>query len=120
MLDAPHSDLFWQRSQQEGADVFRLTGSFCLLSPEKLDEFREVAKALDAPRCVLDMREVHYMDSAGLGVIALIARHAAANSSTVVVIPSAQVRRLMETTGIDRAVLIADSIPAALEAKPPE
>jgi hypothetical protein len=47
-----------------------------------------------------------------------MARHAAANSTTLVVIPSTPVRRLMATTGIERALLVADSIHAALEVKP--
>lgn len=111
-------NLFWERTQQEGAEVLRISGAFCLLNPEKLDEFREMAKGLDAKRCVLDMREVGYMDSAGLGIVAMVAKYAAANSATVVVIPSAQVRKLMATTGIDRAVVIAESIPAALDTKP--
>lgn len=114
----PHHDLFWERSQQEGAEVFRITGSFCLLSPEKLDEFREVAKSLDCKRCVLDMREVPYMDSAGMGILALIARYAAANDASLVIVPSAQVRKLITSTGMDRALLFAESIPAALDAKP--
>jgi anti-anti-sigma factor len=118
MKDAPHSDLCWERSQQEGAEIFRVTGSFCLLCPDKLDQFRDAARSVDAPRCVLDLREVGYMDSAGLGVVALMARHAAANSTTLVVIPSTPVRRLMATTGIERALLVADSIHAALEVKP--
>lgn len=118
MLVNPESNLAWEHSQQGDADVLRVSGSFCLLSAEKLDEFRELAKGLDNKRCVFDMREVTYIDSAGLGVIALIARFAAANSTTVVVVPSPQVKKLILSTGLDRAVLFADSIPAALDAKP--
>ncbi len=117
-MSTPHHDLFWERTQQEGAEVFRVSGSFCLLCPEKLDEFREVAKGLDTRRCILDMREVPYMDSAGMGIIALIARYAHANDASLVVVPSAQVRKLITSTGLDRALLMADSIPSALEAKP--
>ena len=113
----PHNDLFWERRQQEGAEIFRISGSFCLLSPDKLDEFREVAKGLDTKRCILDMREVPYMDSAGMGILALIARYAVANDAALVVVPSAQVRKLITSTGMDRALLFADSIPAALDAK---
>lgn len=125
-MDQPQKDLNWEQWQRKGAEVFRITGAFCLLSAEKMDALRDAAKALDAKRIVIDMREVPYMDSAGLGVIALIARYASANDAALVIVPSEQVRKLMRTTGIDRVVSFAENIPSAIDldiqrpAAPPE
>lgn len=109
-------ELHWEQTRQGDADVFRCAGAFSLVSHEQLAEIGALAKTTDARRIVMDMREVAHMDSAGLGTLAMIVKHMMLTSRKVVVIPSGQVRNLIASTGIDRVVLLADSIPAALAA----
>lgn len=114
-----HQDeLHWERSRQGDADVFRCWGAFSLISHEQIEPFRILAKESDARRVVMDMREVAYMDSAGLGVLAMIAKHLMPTSRPLVIIPSPQVKNLIVSTGLDRVVLFAESIPAALDVQP--
>ena len=111
-------ELHWERSRQGDADVFRCAGAFSLVSHEALEQIGALGKDTDAKRVVLDMREVAHMDSAGLGTIAMIVKHLLPTKRPVVLVPSPQVRNLIASTGMDRVILFADSIPAALDAKP--
>ena len=111
-------ELHWDVSRQGDADVFRCSGAFSLVSHEQLEKIGAAAKSSDAPRVVMDMREVAHMDSAGLGTLAMIVKLLMPAKRMLVVIPSPQVRNLMVSTGLDRVVPFADSIPAALDLKP--
>jgi len=111
-------ELHWERSRQGDADIFRCAGAFSLVSHEHIEELGKAAVSSDAKRLVIDMREVAHMDSAGLGILAMIVKHALPSGRPLVVIPSAQVSNLIASTGLDRVVLLADSVPAALEVQP--
>jgi len=111
-------ELHWAHSQQGDADVFTCAGAFSLVSHAHMEEMGTRAVATKGPRIVLDMREVAHMDSAGLGILAMIVKHAVPAGRLVVVIPSAQVNNLIASTGLDRVVSLADSMPAALAVKP--
>lgn len=113
-----HDELHWEQSRQGDAEIFRCAGAFSLVSHAHMEAMGKLAIASDAQRIVLDLREVAHMDSVGLGILAKIIKHAMPAARLVVVIPSAQVRNLLASTGLDRVVLIADGLPAALEAKP--
>lgn len=110
------NELHWERSRQGDAEIFRCAGAFSLVSHEHMEKMGKLAIASDAQRIVMDLREVAHMDSAGLGILAMIVKHAISAARLVVVIPSAQVSNLIACTGLDRVILMADSIPAALEA----
>lgn len=111
-------ELHWERSQQGDADIFQCSGAFSLVSHGVMEKMaREVLSG--APRrIVLDMREVAHMDSAGLGILAMIIKHTISTPRFLVVIPSPQVSNLIASTGLDRVVARADSLPAALEVQP--
>lgn len=113
-------ELQWEYSRQGDADVFRCAGAFSLVSHEQLEKIGAQAKSTDAKRVVLDMREVAHMDSAGLGVLAMIVKNLMPTSRPLVVIPSPQVRNLIASTALDRVLIFAESIPAALDANPGE
>lgn len=110
--------LQWELARQGDADVFRCAGAFSLVSHEQLERIGAAAKSSDAQRIVMDLREVAHMDSAGLGTLAMIVKTLMPAKRLLVVIPSPQVRNLMVSTGLDRVVPFADSIPAALDIQP--
>jgi anti-anti-sigma factor len=65
MLDAP-LEIVTLPSEREGTTILRLVGPLTL---RNLFPFQEQFRALTPPRLILDMTEVHYIDSAGLGVL---------------------------------------------------
>jgi anti-anti-sigma factor len=111
-------ELQWEQTLQGDAEVFRCAGAFSLVSHEQLEKIGAAVKASHAPRMVMDLREVAHMDSAGLGTLAMIVKVLMPGKRLLVVIPSPQVRNLMVSTGLDRVVPFAESIPAALEVQP--
>ena len=69
----------------------------------------ELAEArAEAPELVIDLRQVDFIDSTGLSVIAQTAQQAAEAGHALSVVPNAQARRLMEMTGIASYVHIKD------------
>jgi len=81
-------------------------------------KFREALAGLaETGRIIIDLSEVPFMDSAGLGALIGGIRRARDNEGTVVVAcdrPS--LTRLLHTTGFDRIVPVAESLELAVEA----
>lgn len=67
---------------------------------------------------VVDLSETRYLDSAGIEMLfQLRERLANRRQRLAVVVPAgSQLRRLLELTGVDRAVTITDELPPALSA----
>ena len=81
-------------------------------------QFREALAALDGPqRLVIDLSEVPFMDSAGLGaLIGGIRRVREAGGEVAVVCNRPTLTRLLHTTGFDRIVPVTDTVDDALGA----
>ncbi len=80
--------------------------------------FREALNRLaTAPHLVIDLSNVPFMDSAGLGaLIGGIRRVREAEGRVAVVCKRPSLTRLLHTTGFDRIVPITESLDEALEA----
>lgn len=80
--------------------------------------FREsLTSHTDAPRLLIDLSEVPFMDSAGLGaLIGGIRKVREAGGEVTVACGRPALTRLLHTTGFDRIVVVADTPAAALEA----
>jgi len=99
-------------------------GAYVVLRPMgdidaySVGKFREALAGLaDTPKIVIDLSEVPFMDSAGLGALIGGIRRARDNEGLVVVAcdrPS--LTRLLHTTGFDRIVPVAESLDEAIEA----
>lgn len=78
-------------------------------------QFRESLTGLaDEDRLLIDLSEVPFMDSAGLGALIGGIRRARENENQVVVACSrATLTRLLHTTGFDRIVPVTESIEEA-------
>jgi anti-anti-sigma factor len=74
-------------------------------------EFRKtLARIRQAKAIVVDLSQVIFIDSAGLGVlVALIRRAREDGHVAAVAVPGRQVRRLLEEVGFGRIAVIADS-----------
>lgn len=99
-------------------------GTYTLCAPVgELDaytvgQFREVLTELaNAPRVVIDLSAVPFMDSAGLGALIGGIRRTRENDGEVTVACSRPtLTRLLHTTGFDRIVPVADDVAAAVAA----
>ena len=81
-------------------------------------EFREALGTLDDVRwLIIDLSEVPFMDSAGLGaLIGGIRRVREAEGDVAVVSTTASLNRFLHTTGFDRIVPVTESLEEALTA----
>lgn len=80
--------------------------------------FREALSGLaDHPRVVIDLSEVPFMDSAGLGALIGGIRRAREHGGEVAVACSRPtLTRLLHTTGFDRIVPVTETLDAAIAA----
>src|ERR687894_1522240 len=78
-------------------------------------QFREALGELASkPKLLIDMSEVPFVDSAGLGaLIGGIRRAREAGGDVAVCCNRPTLTRLLHTTGFDRIVIVADSLEAA-------
>ena len=87
-------------------------------------QFREALVELAAkPRLLIDLSDVPFMDSAGLGaLIGGIRRAREAGGDVAVACSRPTLTRLLHTTGFDRIVSVTETVDAAVEAllNPPE
>ncbi len=89
-----------------------LVGEFDALT---VGEFRRAITNLPAQRrLVIDMFNVPFMDSAGLGaLIGAIRRIRELGGDVALACTSTDVERLLRTTGVERIVRIANTVPEA-------
>jgi anti-anti-sigma factor len=100
------------------------TGSYTLCRPVgELDaytvgQFREALGELsNQPRVLIDLSEVPFMDSAGLGaLIGGIRRAREADGEVAVACSRPTLTRLLHTTGFDRIVPVTETVDQAAEA----
>ena len=81
-------------------------------------EFRDSLNGLaEATTLVIDLSEVPFMDSAGLGaLIGGIRRTRDGGGSVAVASPRQSITKLLHTTGFDRIVPVSESLEDAIEA----
>ena len=99
------------RISTEGDDVpavVRMEGELDSFSAAQLRE--ELAGAVAYEATIMDMREVAFVDSAGLGaLVGGLRRIREAGRGVALCCTRPSVRRLLAMTGVDRLVLITDS-----------
>ena len=94
-------------TMSDGRATVVLTGTLDISTIDQaLKELTEATA--QAPELVIDLRQVDFIDSSGLSVIAQTAQQAAETGHTLSVVPNQQARRLMEITGIASHVHIED------------
>jgi anti-sigma B factor antagonist len=99
--------------QHDGAVVVRLGGELDLYNA---DEIRHaLAGAIDggAGRIVVDMADVDFVDSTALGVL-VEARSKLGHDGLLLAAPQIETRRTLEVSGLDRHLLVHDSVDSAL------
>lgn len=97
----------------DGYSVCRLAGE---VDAYTVGEFREALSAItDVSRLIIDLSEVPFMDSAGLGaLIGGIRKVRESDGDVAVVSSTASLNRLLHTTGFDRIVPVCETLDDAL------
>jgi anti-sigma B factor antagonist len=103
--------------QVEEADEHTVCRPVGELDAYTVGQFREVLATFSStPRLIIDLSEVPFMDSAGLGALIGGIRKAREHDGEVAVACSRPtLTRLLHTTGFDRIVPVADNLAGALE-----
>ena len=108
------TDLSYRTSSlQDGTSLVTLGGELDLATAgAELEELLEECTE-NACHVVLDMSQVTYIDSTGLGLLVKTdKRLSAAGRRLVILRPHPSVRRILEITGLDRHFRVAESWPA--------
>lgn len=107
-------DLSVQVEELTGADgwaLARVAGELDVATAPKLREQLLAGIAKHGPRVVLDLSEVGFLDSTGLGVIVgVLKRVRSLDGDLRLVCPKASIRRVFEITALDRTMPLADSV----------
>jgi anti-anti-sigma factor len=98
------------------AAIYRCKGAFSLANHTKLGELAEEVRRGDAAHVVLDLREVVYMDSVGVGTIAVMLKDTKARNRAFTVVPTADIRALLGASKLQDILKFAESTEAAFTA----
>jgi len=102
---------------ESAALVLRVSGEVDMHTSPQMRQALQDALAARPARLILDLTEVGYMDSSGVGTIVEAKRHADRQGGRVVLANlQARVRSVLEITQLDRFFVIAASLEAAREA----
>ena len=103
------SDFEVEAEEHESHAVLRPHGD---LDAYSVGQFREALSGLaEVPRLLIDLSEVPFMDSAGLGaLIGGIRRNRDHDGEIVVVCDKPALTRLLHTTGFDRIVPVTETL----------
>ena len=117
LRDTPQEEAVLEIHIENGDDytLCRPTGE---LDAYTVGQFREALTNLaEEPKLLIDLSEVPFMDSAGLGaLIGGIRRAREAEGDVVVACSRPTLTRLLHTTGFDRIVPVTESIDEAVQA----
>jgi len=102
------------REEKSTGTVFVCRGSFALATHVQLDELVEMFHSEEARRIVLNLSEVKYIDSVGVGTLAMLLKHAMATSRTLVLVAGDGVREILAASSLQDAFQFAPSVEAAL------
>jgi anti-sigma B factor antagonist len=98
-------------SSKEGALIMKLSGPLTLAN---MFTFQHDLKTADARVVILDLSEVPYMDSAGMGVILNFhVSSARKNQRMIVAATNTRVHSLFELTKVDKILMLAPTVEAA-------
>jgi anti-sigma B factor antagonist len=102
----------------EDAGAYTICRPVGELDAYTVGEFREaLAELANVPRLLIDLSEVPFMDSAGLGaLIGGIRRAREADGEVSVACSRPTLTRLLHTTGFDRIVPVTETLDQAVEA----
>jgi anti-sigma B factor antagonist len=102
-------------SERDGATVVAARGELDLSTAPRLRELAVARLTAGAKIMVVDLSEVEFLDSTGLGIlVAILKRARSLDALLALVISRERVRKVFELTGLTTAFTIHDDLDAAL------
>lgn len=101
--------------ESEGRDIVRVNGDIDAYSTGELKKFMiDLISRTEKSTLVIDMSNVPYVDSAGLGMLVSILRESkSAGKSLVLASMKPNVKRIFELTRLDKVFTITDTVQEA-------
>ncbi len=92
-----------------GGTVVTVTGELDIASSTELEQV--LGSLHDTKLVIIDLRQLEFVDSTGLGVLVRAHQHASEHGNQVALVRGpGQVDRLLGLTGLDAQLLIADTV----------
>ena len=111
----PSTDpLLYDKRNLGTALVYRCKGAFSLANHDQLGMLAEEIRRSDAAHTVLDLREVGYMDSVGVGTVAVTLKDTRARNRKLSLVPTPEIRTLLSASKLEGLLALADSPEAAV------
>ena len=101
---------------RDGAIVVRLTGELDLYNAHLVREALLAAAKREPERLVVELSEVTFIDSTGLGVLIEARTKLKNRGAFLLASPGLETRRALEISGLDRHFAVHDSLDDALAA----
>lgn len=119
-MTQPEAEFDVTSERVDGARVVRVSGELDLATHERLgDQLALAAKGNDP--IIVDLSKCEFIDSSGIRALLVGARNAgeedaqAGTGRLSIAGPAPQVRRIVEITGLQKAVPVHDTLEAALD-----
>ncbi|WP_083866296.1 STAS domain-containing protein [Calothrix sp. PCC 6303] len=103
------------REVRDNCQLFRLTG---LLDAFSEPTFRKVlsSKIEESPKhIVLDLSQIDFVDSSGLGALVQLAKQAQSAEGTLQIVTNARVTQTVKLVRLEKFLMLQTSVDAALE-----
>jgi anti-sigma B factor antagonist len=108
-------DLMLQVEECDGWAVVRASGDLDLTTAPRLREAVVGVVVSGQPKVVLELQAVDFIDSTGLGVlVGLLKRARSQGGDLRLVSTRSSLRKVLELTGLDRALPLATSVEGAI------
>jgi anti-sigma B factor antagonist len=113
-------DLVVQVDERDGWAIVRASGDLDLTTAPRLRESVVAVVVRGQPRVAIDLQEVVFIDSTGLGVlVGLLKRTRTQGGDLRLVSTRPSLRKVLELTGLDHALPLAASVEDVLDASDP-
>ena len=110
-------DLRLRTTQNDGADIVEVSGELEMHAAHELRTELQRVCAVEKPRVLIDLSQVSFIDSTGIGVlVGGLKRAREASGALVLVCPTPRLRRIFEITGLLQALPMYQTRAEAMEA----
>jgi len=114
LMSRPSLGLHFKKENRGAAAVFHCRGAFSLGSYPQLNEISEEIRKTQAKKIVLNLRDVVYIDSTGLGTLATALKDTRGASRDLVLVPSREVREVLTLASLEKAFQVFENVDDAL------
>lgn len=111
----PNVPLAYEKKNSGSALILQCNGSFTLSAHQRLGEISEEIRSSAAKKVVLDLTGVTYMDSVGIGTLAMNLKHASAASKQLMLVTNDIVDRMLGISMLDKVFTKIPSAEAAMK-----